>query len=184
MITTQLKILSTTLSVYLLLSGIAFSAFSYLITISIIHNFDFTGLTAFCIFTAFSIIFIYGGLINLNRIYVDVQHNNILISTAYFLNNIITRQNSLGLKSYIHRNKFTSYKAFFIEMENGSQYCFTEFQIKNFDEIRKSVGKVIPYDKGLKRRIWGFGDKKSAWITFGIIALTYTVVAAWKNQLL
>ncbi|ALD20517.1 hypothetical protein [Hymenobacter sp. DG25A] len=128
----------------------------------------------FCLLAA--ALAIYSFLISINSIQIDTQKGIIVINKYFTIKTIINSGNSLGYKSHTHQTRFNSYRTFFIQTTDGTQYSLNEFQIKNFDLIKENLSAIIPYNEDLDKKIWLPGDKSSAWLTAVLIAFIHLTV--------
>jgi hypothetical protein len=157
----------TLLKLFLVLLGTAFAIFCMVILNTLIDDFEFVGLTGFLIFSMIAFMTLYFGITSLRTIIVDPDRKLINIVYPWVWRTTLTETDIKGFNTYPFTNNIGTYKGILVELQNGKQFQLSEFDIRNFNEIKEAISKFIERNKQLKLNMWT-NLNKSVFIYMGL----------------
>ncbi|QCK15593.1 hypothetical protein [Mangrovivirga cuniculi] len=161
------KIGPTLLKLFLLLLGTAFAIFSTMILNNLLEDFEFIGLTVFLMFSIIAFMGLYFGTTSLRTVIIDPERKLINIVYLWFWRTTLTESDIKGYITYPFSNNIGTYQGILIELQNGKQFQLSEFDIKNFSNIKEAISKFIHQNSQLKLNIWT-NLNKFAFVYMGI----------------
>jgi len=144
----------TLLKLFLVLLGTAFAIFCTLILNTLIEDFEFIGLTAFLMFSMIAFMGLYFGTTSLRTVIIDPDRKLINIVYLWFWRTTLTESDIKGYNTYPFTNNIGTYQGILVELQNGKQFQLSEFDIKNFSDIKEAISKFIHQNNQLKLNIW------------------------------
>ncbi|WMN07870.1 hypothetical protein QYS48_30170 [Marivirga arenosa] len=160
----------TLLKFFLVLLGTGFATFCVLILNTLIADFEFIGLTAFLIFSLFAFMGLYFGTSSLRTVIIDPEHKLINIVYLGFWRTTLTASDIKGFNTYPFTNNIGTYQGVLVELQNGKQFQLSEFDIKNFSDIKNAIAQFIEQNNQLKLNMWT-NLNKSAFIYMGLFII-------------
>ena len=151
---TKTKIGPKILKIIVLIFGIGFAIFSLMILNVIISNFEFIGLIVFLLMSMFALLFSFYGFESLRQIIVIPDQKVIEIVYLGFIRKRFENAEVLGFRSYPFSNRIGNYSGILLEFINGQQIQLSEFDTRNFNEIRTVISTFVEIKKDLKLKIW------------------------------
>ncbi len=144
----------TLLKFFLLCIGIGFAVFCFLILNRIVNDFEFIGLIAFLMFSLFAFMGLYFGITSLRTVIVDSDRRTVDIVYLWFSRTTLTETEIDGFSSYPFTNNIGTYRGILVQLHNGKQFQLSEFDIKNFEEIKDAISVFIKQDSHIKLNFW------------------------------
>jgi len=179
-ITSKQGILSLLRSVVMIILGTGFAILSALISNALLSDFDVTGLIGLCFYILFGFTGLFVGFSTIKKISIIQNDRLIVIRRFGIFSNSFHASDMKGIRSFTHRTKYKSYKAFFIETSSGAQIAFTEVELANFDQIRNTITAMVSRNPSLKRNPWLVGDKKIMWLTLATVVAIFMATPTTK----
>ena len=164
------KIGPTLLKLFLLCLGIGFAVFCSMILNLIIHDFEFIGLTAFLMFSLIAFMGLYFGVTSLRTVIVDTDRRTVDIVYLWFWRRTLTEADIAGFNTYPFINRIGTYSGILVQLQNGKQFQLSEFDIKNFTEIKHAMTSFIEQKNELKLNIWT-SLNKAVFVYIGIFII-------------
>ena len=143
------KILKVIVSMF----GIGFTVFSLMILNVIVSDFEYVGLIVFLMMSMFALLFSFYGFESLRQIIVLPDQK--VIEVVYFgvFRKRFENGEILGFRAYPFSNRIGTYSGILLEFINGLQIQLSEFDTKNFKEIKSVLSCFVEYKKDLNLKI-------------------------------
>ena len=102
---------------------------------------------------------LYFGTTSLRTVIIDPERKLINIVYLWFWRTTLTESDIKGYNTYPFTNNIGTYHGILVELQNGKQFQLSEFDIKNFSDIKEAISKFIQQNNQLKLNMWTIINK-------------------------
>ena len=166
---TKPKIGPLILKIILFLIGLGFSAFTSIIFLKLLSDFEYIGGLVFLMMLMVTLMFLNYSISSLKQFTIKPEQGIIEIGYLGLFKTIYDISSIEGYCNYRFSNRIRNYPGILIEFKNGLQVQISEFDIRNFAEVESSIESFVSYNKNLKLLIWTRFNKFLA--LFGLLLI-------------
>lgn len=162
------------LKIIVLLIGLGFATLTSMILFKLSTEFDYIGFLVFLMMLMATLMFLNYGLSTIRQFTIRSDQGIIELVYLGLFKTIYEITSIKGYCNYRFSNRIRNYPGILIEFKNGKQVQISEFDIKNFTEVKSSIECFVSYNKNLKLILWTRFNKFLA--LFGIIMILFMIL--------
>jgi hypothetical protein len=154
--------------------GLGLGGFCLLMLSVIIQEFVMAGLIAILVIGFISITTLHLGVNSLKTINIDIERKTLTIRHLGLFETLFTVDKIKGYNRWPFSNRFGTYKGTLIETNDGRQIHLTEFDTKNYKEIRDAVATFVQKNNDIRLKMWTTFNKSA--IVFGTVMILFMII--------